>query len=136
MIQVVYVQYMTVHVKEFSGETEREDVLSFIDALRNNLFLPGGVLLGVVASEWRKTQVGDRAERNIFGRVWWDRTKKVDPRLEELIEHEFEEPCQHCDHWCKGKCIGSTSCLQSGKPGHLDCSSQLINAGVLTRRRF
>lgn len=134
MIQVIYVQYSTVKVKEFHGETEKEDALSFIDALRNHLFLPGGVVLGLVASEWAKTQVGERAQRNTFGRIWWDGKYKVDTRLDEFIDRDFKEPCQHCDTWCDGKCRGSTSCLQAGKPGHTHCSSRLIDEGILTRR--
>lgn len=134
MIQVIYVQYMTVKVKSFSGETEKEDALSFIDALRNHLFLPGGVLLGMVTSEWAKSQVGDRAERNIFGRIWWDPDHPVDTRIEEVLKRDLAEPCQHCDTWCGGRCRGATSCLQSGKPGHTHCSSRLIDEGVLTRR--
>ena len=135
MIQVIYVRYMKVYVKEFSGETENEDALSFIDHLQNEFF-DGGIVLGAVASEWARSRVGDRSQRNIFGRVWWNGDRwKPDPRLDELIEHEFQEPCQHCDHWCKGTCRGATSCLQSGKAGHNHCSSKLITTGVLTPRR-
>ena len=134
MIQVIYVRYMKVYVKEFSGETESEDALSFIDHLQNEFF-DGGVVLGAVASEWARSQVGEYSQRNIFGRIWWDAGHPVDLRLDDIIKHEFQEPCQHCDHWCKGTCRGSTSCLQSGKAGHAHCSSKLISTGVLTPRR-
>jgi hypothetical protein len=132
VIQVIYVRYGKTYIKEFSGETEREDSLSFIDHLRSEFF-DGGVVLGVVASEWQKSQVGESPTRG--SRVWWSERHAPDIRLEELIEHEFAEPCQHCDHWCRGTCRGARSCLQSGKPGHVHCSSRLITSGLLTPRR-
>lgn len=133
MIQVIYVRYGKTYIKEFSGETEREDALSFIDHLSSHLF-DGGVVLGAVVSEWRRSQMGERPSRG--SRVWWKENQQTpDQRLGELIENEFEEPCQHCDHWCRGTCRGATSCLQSGKPGHTHCSSKLITTGVLTPRR-
>lgn len=132
MTQVIYIQYGTVKVKRFEGETEIEDALVFIDTLQNHLFLPGGVVLGVISSEWARSQVGDRPQR-IMGRLWLDEPAKVDRRLDAFIEHELEQPCQHCDQWCRGRCKGATSCVQAGKPGHTQCSSRLIDEGLLTR---
>ena len=50
MIQVIYVRYMKVYVKEFRGETESEDALSFIDHLQNEFFDGGGLRMGTFTS--------------------------------------------------------------------------------------
>ncbi len=132
MIQVVYIQYMSVKVKRFEGDSQVEDAMSFIDALRSYLF-EGGVVLMVLADEWSKTRLGDRSEHTV--RMWMDeRAQKIDDRLDEWIQHEGVQPCLHCDAWCDGKCRGSTKCLQAGKPGHTHCKSRLIETGVLKRR--
>lgn len=133
MIQVVYIQYQVVKVKLFDGDDATEDALCFIDTLRSHLFLPGGVVLMVIADKWNKTRPGERAQ--LGWRYWMDKdVRKVDDRLDEWIKNEGEQPCLHCDTWCRGKCRGSTTCIKAGKPGHLHCHSRLIDEGVLTRR--
>ena len=133
MIQVVYVQYQVVKVKRFEGEDQVEDALTFIDVLRAHLFEPGGVVLLVVADEWGKSRMGERAQET--WRFWMDeKARLVDDRLDEWINHEGTQPCLHCDTWCEGKCRGSIACIKAGKPGHLHCHSRLIDAGILTRR--
>lgn len=136
MVQVVYVQYGEIKVKRFSGEQEYEDALNFIDALRNHLFLPGGVVLAVTASEWKRTGVGERSERLINGtRLWVTANQIIDKRLDTLIENEFVQPCLHCDTWCQGKCRGASRCILTGKPGHTHCHSRLIEEGILSPDR-
>jgi len=134
MIQVIYVQYQVVKVKRFEGEDEIEDALTFIDVLRSHFYLPGGVVLLVIADEWSKTRMGEGAQET--WRYWTDEgtARRVDDRLDEWIKHEGVQPCLHCDTWCGGKCRGSVACIKAGKPGHLSCHSRLIDAGILTRR--
>lgn len=130
-IQVVYVQYQVVKVKRFE---DTEEALSFIDALKNHLFLPGGVVLMVIADEWARTKMGEQSQYTWRYLMDGVRSQRIDDRLDEWLAHDAAQPCLHCDTWCGGKCRGASGCLQSGKPGHSHCRSRLIDSGLLTRR--